>query len=223
MKGNASSTASSAPSAPIQEAARQPRGRDPPEHHSAPGWQSVLFCVRVRRRPPFSLWYIWGRSRVYFGQVSSFLPQGATAPKRPIVERDRGQPWTMGPLGHNIKPFLPLNHLYAPLIGGHPLKPIEQPSLARQASRVRPSCRPEDCCVRTGGLLFSAKGDEASICLHSKQVQRSGQQGVRRPTLPLDGHLMGNSEVWAWIIDTSCKTQQLEKVQVLRNYPKAYA
>ena len=48
------------------------------------------------------------------------LPEGATTPKRPIVARDRGQPWTMEPLGHNIKPFFTPAAL--PHLGHHPLK-----------------------------------------------------------------------------------------------------
>ena len=105
--------------ASIEEAAREPGGRIA-HLSSAPGtWTCVLFRVRV---PPsaaasFQICGIFEGGVLFtLARCLPRLPGGYNAPKRPIVAQDRGQPWTMGPLGHNIKPFLhpsdrPFGHL----------------------------------------------------------------------------------------------------------------
>ena len=47
-----------------------------------------------------------------------------------------------------------------------------------------------------------------------------GPTGGKKTALPLDGHLMGNSEVWGWIMDTWCKTPQLENIPVLGGHAR---
>ena len=104
---------------PIKASIEEPGGRIA-HLSSAPGtWTCVLFRVRV---PPsaaasFQICGIFEGGVLFtLARCLPRLPGGYNAPKRPIVAQDRGQPWTMGPLGHNIKPFLhpsnrPFGHL----------------------------------------------------------------------------------------------------------------